>query len=94
MQRLHHGAVRMSPLSGFRTLGFEFDTTRSLVCQSVKRGLVRSWSNIGPASNMALQRTRGLAAAQFLRSAGRRSAVQDSPGGRSPLNARSLGVGR
>ena len=46
------------------------------------------WS---PPSNLALQRTRGLAAAQLLRSAGRFSAAQPLPGGRSPLNARSLG---
>ena len=43
-------------------------------------------------SNMALQRTRGLAAAQVLWFAGRRSAVQGLPGGRSPLNAVALGA--
>ena len=42
-------------------------------------------------SNMALQRTRGLSAAQFLRFAGFRSAVQDPPSRRSPLNAVALG---
>jgi hypothetical protein len=40
---------------------------------------------------MALQRTRGLSAAQFLWFAGRRSAVQHFFGGRSPLNAVALG---
>jgi hypothetical protein len=40
---------------------------------------------------MALQRTRGLSAAQFLWFVGRRSAVQDLSGGRSPLNAVALG---
>ena len=39
---------------------------------------------------MALQRTRGLAAAQFLRFAGGSSAVQELPVRRSPLNAGSL----
>jgi hypothetical protein len=42
--------------------------------------------------NMALQRTRGLAAAQLLRFAGRGSAVQDLPSRRSPLNAVALDV--
>jgi hypothetical protein len=41
----------------------------------------------GLPSNMALQRTRGLAAAQFLRFAGRRLPAQGVSGGRSPLNA-------
>ena len=41
--------------------------------------------------NMALQRTRGLSAAQFLFSAGQRLAVQSLPGRRSPLNAVALG---
>ena len=41
---------------------------------------------------MALQRTRGLSAAQVLPFAGRRSAAQALCGGRSPLNARSLDV--
>ena len=45
----------------------------------------------GNAAYMALQRTRGLSAAQCLFSGGRRSAVQTLSGGRSPLNARSLG---
>ena len=40
---------------------------------------------------MALQRTRGLVAAQFLWFAGLRSAVQDLPVRRSPLNAVALG---
>jgi hypothetical protein len=40
---------------------------------------------------MALQRTRGLSAAQLLWFAGRGSAAQTLSGGRSPLNARSLG---
>ena len=40
---------------------------------------------------MALQRTRGLSAAQFLPFAGRGSAVGLPPGGRSPLNAVALG---
>ena len=40
---------------------------------------------------MALQRTRGLVAAQFLRPAGSRSAVQLPAVRRSPLNARLLG---
>ena len=40
---------------------------------------------------MALQRTRGLSAAQILWFAGRRSAVQDLRGGRSPLNAVAFG---
>jgi len=42
--------------------------------------------------NMALQRIRGLVAAHFLRSAGSCSAVQWLSGGRSPLNAGSLGL--
>ena len=42
--------------------------------------------------NMALQRTRGPVAVRSVRGAGRRSAVGFLPGGRSPLNARSLGV--
>ena len=45
-----------------------------------------------PAPNMALQRTRGLAAAQFLWFAGCLSAVQALSGGRSPLNAVALGA--
>jgi hypothetical protein len=49
-------------------------------------------SHHGP--NMALQRTRGLVAAQFLRFAGRSSAVHHHPGGRSPLNAVALGANR
>ena len=40
---------------------------------------------------MALQRTRGLSAAQFLFFAGRRSAAQTLPVRRSPLNAVALG---
>ena len=40
---------------------------------------------------MALQRTRGLSAAQVLRSAGSSSAAQHLSGGRSPLNAVALG---
>ena len=42
--------------------------------------------------NMALQRTRGLVAAQLLRFAGSRSVVQPLSGGRSPLNAVALGT--
>jgi hypothetical protein len=40
---------------------------------------------------MALQRTRGLSAAQFLWFAGRRWVAKNLPGGRSPLNAVALG---
>jgi hypothetical protein len=40
---------------------------------------------------MALQRTRGLVAAQFLRFPGNCSAVRHPPVRRSPLNARPLG---
>ena len=43
--------------------------------------------------NMALQRTRGLAAAQFLPFAGRGWAVKALSGRRSPLNAHSFGGG-
>jgi hypothetical protein len=42
------------------------------------------------AANMALQRTRGLAAAQFLWFAGRSTAAQDRFVSRSPLNAVAL----
>ena len=48
--------------------------------------------NEAQAPNMALQRTRGLSAAQFLRFAGPSSAVQRPPGRRSPLNAVALGL--
>ena len=55
-----------------------------------KAGWLDSDGSVAMPSNMALQRTRGLSAAQFLWSAMRRLAVKSLSSGRSPLNAVAL----